>query len=79
MVFDLTLPDHQDPKAKGLQTLKIVNVSALVALQFRKPVVHPGFWDVGVNACPMLMPKAASNFDDLLEPGEDEIRFAGER
>ena len=31
-----------------------------------------------VNALAMLMPEAASNFDDLVDPGKDEIGFAGE-
>lgn len=32
---------------------------------------------MGVNALSMLMPKAASHFDDLLEPRKDEVGLAG--
>ena len=32
-----------------------------------------------IHATPMLMPKAAPDFNNLLQPGEHQVGFAGER
>src|SRR5579871_823630 len=78
MIGGLAFPNHHRFPAQLSKRLLVRSISLNIALQLGKPVVEPGFWDVGVDALAVLVPKAASYFNNLLQSSEHKIGFAGE-
>jgi hypothetical protein len=74
----LAFPDYQYTPAELPETAPILIVAVPVALQLRTPVFKPGLRNVRVDTAWVLVPEAATDFNDALEPGENQIGFAWE-
>ena len=60
-----------------LEAFLILFVTLHVPGQFRLPVFNPGFWNARIDAALVLMPEAAADFDDFMQPAENHVRLAG--
>src|SRR5579871_1469054 len=75
-IADFALPNHQDCPAHLPQRFLVHSITLNVAFQFRTPIVQAGFRNMRVDALSMLMPEAATDLDDLVQPGKNQIGFA---
>jgi hypothetical protein len=50
----------------------------LIPFELGAPILQPRLRNMGINAFTVLMPKTATNFDDLLPGCENEIWLSGE-
>lgn len=70
------LPDDKSPPSELSELPEVALITSHIAGQLWAPIIRMSQGDVSVGATLMLMPEATSNFDDLGEPGKDQIRLS---
>jgi hypothetical protein len=75
-IRSLAFPYNKNFPAKFVQFSQIVFVTFRVSSEFRNPVAKSGFWQVGIYAALMPMPKATTDLNNFLKTRKNEIRLA---
>ena len=71
------LPEREHFPTKRLQLPLVLRIPSLVLRQLRNPIFCASRRDVRIGASRMLVPETPPDFNDLFEPREHQIGFAG--
>ena len=63
--FDFAFPQGKHLPSERSEDLFILLVTVQVASKFGSPIFCPRFWNVGINAPSMLVPKTTAHIDNL--------------